>query len=460
MRTCSNELVATILSFSPRLSQVSPILFLIFIVITLGTTAFLFLTRRRTQSSVSLTLTPAPPSPIPSHMSLRYTNSLVEKPPPAFLRSQSELDLSPHPRSFQQHIPPPSGRLDLFCLLFIQLSYTVATAFCIPVAFRSSSTASPPVVSLVATSSNHVSISTYIFQALDVVLKIFALLAVFGAYYHCSGCPTHRRKGKQSTYPPTRTETFPRRPNTRILSPPTSPPTTGLQSLIQPSFPITTSTSIKLGFFKTKHQRAGPSASSSFFSPHPKRMPLVPSSNLDLRPGLCKSVPYEFDLEPISPCPSSSSTCVTFEPTFSATKERSSVDDPLSSLRPSCNSVLVRVATPMPVLCRERAWSWAHSTPMPKGSQDTRDDVFDGEDCTDLKDPFAPGPVQPPVAPSAYRRWVDSVEGSSSEARLRSEHEAHPQTRMSTWGHIPLHKPRQCRTAPSLRVDTTVCAST
>ncbi|KAG6887462.1 hypothetical protein C0995_015062 [Termitomyces sp. Mi166 len=449
---------ATLLSFLPRLSQVSPILFLIYIVATLCTTALLFFTRRKTRSPVTLTLTPVPPSPSPSHTSFPCTNSAIEKPPPAFLRSTSELDLSPRRPTLQQNTSP--RKRNLFLLLSVQLSYMIATALFIPTALRTPPGAPLPLVSLVFASSGHAyPSSTYILRVLDTVFTIIALLLVFPAYYHYSRDLLLRGTATSTL---NRTPTIPRRPDTRILSPSTTPTPLRIHSLVVPPSPTSTSASaspISLEFFKPKHKRAGPSASSSFFSPRPKRTPLAPTSNVHLQPGTGKRALDEPNVEPVSLCPSSV-PWVTSNPTLSAsdTKKRSSVGGALPLPSPASDPVLVRVATPMPILCRERAWSWAHSTHIP--NKDRREELkFDDEDCTDLKDPFASGPVRPTLAPSAYTRWAASVEGSSSEARRWSEYEAKPRTRMSALDRRERYQACQGKAAPSLRVDTTVCAA-
>ncbi|KAG5735603.1 hypothetical protein E4T56_gene1905, partial [Termitomyces sp. T112] len=80
---------ATLVSFAPRLSHITPVLFLVFILTTLPMTVYLFLRRRR--RALPLALVPVPPSPASSHTSFACTP--IEKPPPAFLRSSSKLTL-------------------------------------------------------------------------------------------------------------------------------------------------------------------------------------------------------------------------------------------------------------------------------------------------------------------------------------------------------------------------------
>ncbi|KAG6860157.1 hypothetical protein C0995_015008 [Termitomyces sp. Mi166 len=146
---------ATVLSFFPRLSPVPPVLFLAFILATLCITVYLFLAHRnRSSAAVTLPLTPAPPSPASSHTSF-------EKPS---LRSSPLL---------------------LVLVLSAQLSYALATAFCIPPALHTSpGPASPLVLSLVSVSSTHAHLSsTYIFRILDTAFTVLSLVFVFAAYY-------------------------------------------------------------------------------------------------------------------------------------------------------------------------------------------------------------------------------------------------------------------------------------
>ncbi|KAG6894822.1 hypothetical protein C0992_004472 [Termitomyces sp. T32_za158] len=144
---------ATLCAFIPRFARVTPVLFLACIVTTLGPTFVLF---RRASS------TAPPPSPASSDTSF-------EKP---------RLSV------------PQRAPLALVLLLSAQLSYALATAFCIPPALHSPGPTPPLVVSLVSISRPSTPI---VFRILDTAFTVLALLFVCTAYYHSARTRTRTR---------------------------------------------------------------------------------------------------------------------------------------------------------------------------------------------------------------------------------------------------------------------------
>ncbi|KAH0589627.1 hypothetical protein H2248_005358 [Termitomyces sp. 'cryptogamus'] len=405
---------ATLVSFAPRLSHITPVLFLVFILTTLPMTVYLFLRRRR--RALPLALVPVPPSPASSHTSFACTP--IEKPPPAFLRSSSKLTLlGPLRRtSLSQPTCPPTAphTTTLLLLLAAQLTYTLATAFCIPPALRTPGRASSLVVSLVSLSSTHTHLSsTYIFRILDTAFTVLTLLFVFLAYYnHSRSLALHVQAHTETSTTPMRTPTIPRRPNIHILSPPAS------RSKLQHSRSPTP-------------EPPSPTTSSITCVPTPPTTPPRPR-------------PRPSDPSPPIPIPLRLPPGTRMSP------------------GPSARSPVLITPPPARIICK-RAWSWhTHSpaptptpAPAPLPTQDVVLHMSEEGDFMDLRDPFAS------AGPSAYSRWVAGVgvgaedrapHGlSSSSARSplsgrprSSSYDAcmHPKTRartqMSTWGRLAL----------------------
>ncbi|KAG6826731.1 hypothetical protein H0H92_014677 [Tricholoma furcatifolium] len=259
-------LCATIFAIPSRLASFAPVLSLLFNLITLATTIHLIYTRKRRHPSAFLiSLNPAPPSDPES--------------------AGTKLPYSPQSSSLPaSHATPlaPAGINDktcLFLLFFAQVAYTLATVFRIPVAFITHETTLPSLFTSLATHQQSLTPAT-IFRILDAVFTTISLAVVLGAYvYH------HRiNRGRTSSSAPRR----PRRlvPNSiqiplfrsssATTSSPASSPALGSQSSSKKSkSKFCKSKSLSLPQSKSsKHKRALPSASSSFFSPHPKRTPL------------------------------------------------------------------------------------------------------------------------------------------------------------------------------------------
>ncbi|KAG6855494.1 hypothetical protein H0H87_002051, partial [Tephrocybe sp. NHM501043] len=232
-------------------------------------------------------------SPASSRMSLP-----VEKPPKPTLPSS----------------PPP--RYALALLLSAQLAYTASAASCVALSF-SPRTDAGLIPSLLTTRAPLPPL--LVLRILDTVFTALALVSVLAAYYV-------RVRNRAPTAPPTT--------HHPVLLPTLRP---------APSAP--------------RHAlKRRPSASSSFFSPRPKRLPLPPGPEEEEE---------EYDDDP------------------------SKQDSETHASPTSTTACLPRVS--------------------PSSSSSSAHEAQEG-DCTDLRDPFAPLPPMPPPPPYAYRaRWAPDL---------------------------------------------------
>ncbi|KAG6841037.1 hypothetical protein C0991_002499 [Blastosporella zonata] len=475
-------------------------------------------------NAVTLTLMPTPPSPASSRVSFPFNDTHpIQKPPTAFLRTHAtpNFDLSPRPHlSFPTQIPPLA--LTLTLLLASQLTYTASTVFSLltslPLSTSANTTPPPPLLLSLLT---HAPLTTtLVFRILDTVFMALALIFVLGAYWYRSRCVSRPNSNISSgwhfLHPERATRApppIPRRTPMHILSPPTTPTPTRIHSVLLPSTPsspfssspenskspISLTSMLKV---KSGHRhKPGPSSSSSFFSPRPKRTPLEPERDGGREETPVDDAAEQDDDEYTIPSPTSSTSspataclpCSTdfpldydklqgqHHPTADQEKPQRRSIDRASLPRGARMSPGPARPTPLPVspvtslfhlpvsasvgVPVHRAWSWAHSSPRGVGEMGelplrlplpakkeaeepaaTETDAEEG-DCTDLRDPFAPPP------PSAYRPvGSDSDSGHSAGAyrtyRQRRSSEAESELghggqrmRMSEWGRLPLPSP-------------------
>ncbi|KAG6831087.1 hypothetical protein H0H87_006203 [Tephrocybe sp. NHM501043] len=130
--------LAILLSFSPRISYLAPILFLVFILATIGTTSFLLIQ----------------PVPLPVSDALRIS----------FPQSNPKRGKEFAPAALRRTKTTTSCRTALWFVLVAQVAYTAAMAFWIAFIFTSSSTSST-------------------FTTLQTTFTAIALLLVLVAYY-------------------------------------------------------------------------------------------------------------------------------------------------------------------------------------------------------------------------------------------------------------------------------------
>ncbi|KAG6915081.1 hypothetical protein DXG01_013551 [Tephrocybe rancida] len=531
---------AMLLTFSPAHASIAPILFLAFALASLGPTLVLVLFRRRIpqpshgSNAVTITLVPSPASSrtsFPDHERDR-TNS-IEKPPPAFLRSLTSTNnpfSSPRrctpsssfssPSLSLPSLPPQRRLPPLLVLLAAQVTYALASGFTLPATHAPAP--APLLASLLTLPSPPAHLSLpLVFRVLETVFTIMSLLLVLLAYYLRSRTQAPSSDAEHgSTIVSARPE-IPRRSMTRILSPPTTPEPRRVHSIVLlPSSPTSISLSCaspRSAKSKHTHKRVPPSASSSFFSPGPKRTPLPTPISLSLAPAPAPAPTFTTDPDPDpDPDPQSptdtDTTCVPAPSSSAHTQEKDArsseetcpeLDLPPGtrmSPSPARHAVLVS-SPPTPPTAPHRAWSWApfpdplHSSsgpflpPLRYGNGSPRTarvystvDVHRCEtrartheqkegdgDPTDLHDPFSSHNT---TAPSSFRFRADSLASSTYSSsntcfERRSSYDSGEgqQTRMSQWGRLPLvqaeAKQRELERGKGrgLRIDTACTSS-